>query len=111
MRCSILDKQIGPEDEMCEEGYTLRLNKGFRLLSELYGNKEKYENVVEQVYELQKIYAEKFVPELDRADYIRRLDEAKKTFIEINNKKIEDGKEVVKESEFQKVDPNEDIPF
>jgi hypothetical protein len=107
-RCSIHDKAIGPEDEMCEDGYELRLNKGIRLLSELYGEKEKYEGVVEQVYELQKIFANKFVPKEEREEYLRRLEEAKATYIDVNNKKIEEDKP--KETIFKKV-PDDDIPF
>ena len=63
--CSFHEKEIWKEDQMCEQGYLARIDKGINLCGKIYTegfpvDEERIDKIMEQVYELEKIWYKKY---------------------------------------------------
>lgn len=72
--CNLDQKQIWKEDEMCPEGYRIRIHRGLEMCSKRYivnENDPKIETIMEQVYELERLYEEKFPEIIQEAENVK----------------------------------------
>lgn len=58
--CSYHKKEMQKENEMCETGYDLRIAKGIDVCCKLKLDDPKIDKIMEQVNELDDIWAERF---------------------------------------------------
>jgi hypothetical protein len=69
--CNKHKKETWKEDDMCEDGYYARINKGMKMCCALYKEFEddpKIPVILEQVKELDRIYQEKFAKKYNGID-------------------------------------------